>query len=145
MAKRSEDFIGAKVERNENAITKAIKDLFKRVKTKSLLSPEQQPVHDNGIKDVNGQEIPSKDLDEKEAFSSRIKVNQYSNPEIASYVNAYMTRGEQTEEKDINATNKAEYLQQLREEGLSENEITEISEKIEMQESKSNQTQGMSR
>ena len=56
-----------------------------------------------------------------------------------------MTRGEQTEEKDINATNKAEYLQQLREEGLSENEITEISEKIEMQESKSNQTQGMSR
>ena len=145
MAKRSEDFIGAKVERNENAITKAIKDLFKRVKTKSLLSPEQQPVHDNGIKDVNGQEIPSKDLDEKEAFSSRIKVNQYSNPEIASYVNAYMTRGEQTEEKDINATNKAEYLQQLREEGLSENEITEISEKIAMQESKSNQTQGMSR
>ena len=145
MAKRSEDFIGAKVERNENAITKAIKDLFKRVKTKSLLSPEQQPVHDNGIKDVNGQEIPSKDLDEKEAFSSRIKVNQYSNPEIASYVNAYMTRGEQTEEKDINATNKAEYLQQLREEGLSEREITEISEKIEMQEGKNNQSREMNR
>ena len=145
MAKRSEDFIGAKVERNENAITKAIKDLFKRVKTKSLPSPEQQPVHDNGIRDINEQEIPSKDINEKEAFSSRIKVNQYSKPEIASYVNAYMTRGEQTEEKDINATNKAEYLQQLREEGLSEREITEISEKIEMQEGKNNQSREMNR
>ena len=145
MAKRSEEFIGAKVERNENAITKAIKDLFKRVKTKSLPSPEQQPVHDNGIRDINEQEIPSKDINEKEAFSSRIKVNQYSKPEIASYVNAYMTRGEQTEEKDINATNKAEYLQQLREEGLSEREITEISEKIEMQEGKNNQSREMNR
>lgn len=145
MAKRSEDFIGAKVERNENAITKAIKALFKRVKTKSLPSPEQQPVHDNGIRDINEQEIPSKDINEKEAFSSRIKVNQYSKPEIASYVNAYMTRGEQTEEKDINATNKAEYLQQLREEGLSEREITEISEKIEMQEGKNNQSREMNR
>ena len=145
MAKRSEEFIGAKVERNENAITKAIKDLFKRVETKALPSPEQQPVHDKGIRDINGQEIPSKDLDEKEVFSSRIKVNQYSNPEIASYVNAYMTRGEQTEEKDINSKNKVEYLQQLREEGLSEDMITEISEKIEMQEGKNNQSKGMNR
>ena len=145
MAKRSEDFIGAKVERNENAITKAIKDLFKRVRTKSLPVPEEQQTHDSTIKDINGQEIPSKDLDEKEAFSERIKVNQYSKPEIASYVNAYMARGEQTEAKDINAKDKAEYLQQLREEGLSENEITEISEKIEIQEGKNNQSKGMNR
>ena len=145
MAKRSEEYIGAKVERNENVITKAIKDLFKRVRTKSLPAPEEQQTHDSTIKDINGQEIPSKDLDEKEAFSERIKVNQYSKPEIASYVNAYMARGEQTEAKDINAKDKAEYLQQLREEGLPEDMITEISEKIEMQEGKNSQTQGMSR
>lgn len=142
IATKSANAIGAKVEKDENKIVKAIKNLFKRVKTTSLPYPEMQ-LEDG--KDIHGQEIPSKDLDEKEAFSSRIKVNQYSKPEIASYVNAYMTRGEQTEEKDINATNKAEYLQQLREEGLSEREITEISEKIEMQEGKNNQSREMNR
>ena len=142
IANKSETAIGAKVEKGENKIIKAIKDLFKKVKTTSLPCPD---MHLEDGKDINGQEIPSKDIDEKEDFSERIKVHQYSKPEIASYVNAFLTRNEQTEKRDITAASKAEYIQQLRTEGLSEDMITEISEKIEMQESKNNQTQGLNR
>lgn len=142
IANKSETAIGAKVEKGENKIIKAIKDLFKKVKTTSLPYPD---MHLEDGKDINGQEIPSKDIDEKEDFSERIKVHQYSKPEIASYVNAFLTRNEQTEKRDITAASKAEYIQQLRAEGLSEDMITEISEKIEMQEIKNNQTQGLNR
>lgn len=130
IANKSETAIGAKIDRKDNPITKAIRKLFRNVKTKLLQEPEKQPVHNSGIRDINGQEIPSKDIDEKDALSDAIKVHQYSTAEIASYVNAYMTRNEQTEERDITASNIKEYLQQLRSEGLSEDMITEISIKI---------------
>ena len=140
IAAKSEIAIGAKVEKDENKIVKAIKNLFKRAKTKFLPAPEKQPVHDSDIRDINGQEIPSKDLDEKEAFSERIKVNQYSKPEIASYVNAYMARGEQTDNKDITAESREEYIKQL--EGLlPEDMVTEISMRIYELESKGKNTE----
>ena len=140
IAAKSEIAIGAKVEKAENKIVKAIKNLFKRAKTKFLPAPEKQPVHNSAIRDINGQEIPLKDIDEKEALSDRIKVHQYSKPEIASYVNAYMTRGEQTDNKDITAESREEYIKQL--EGLlPEDMVTEISMRIYELESKGKNTE----
>ena len=144
IAKKSEQNIGAKIEKNENIIVKTIKNMFNRLKTLALPDPNMQledgkDINEKDIneKDINGKVIPSKEILEREAFSARIKVCNYTRPEISSYVNAYMTRDSQTEKRDITANNKEEYLKQLKEEGLDENSIKEIAQKITILENSS--------
>ena len=125
IALKSTNAIGAKIQKNK--IREVISNFFNRVKTTYLPYPN---MHLEDGKDIHGKEIPSRELEEKESLAESVKVYHFSKPEVAFYANEYLTRGEQTEKKDINAKDVSEYLQQLREKGLSEDMITEISMKI---------------
>lgn len=119
------------------------KRLFDRIRVKKLGMPSKEKEQEDNSNaetkdyDINGKELETKEISELEAFRQRL--HAYSAPDIAAYVNAYLT---QNEKSNITQT-KTEYLEELRKDGVEEEKIQEISQKIDSHEIKKTEPKTM--